>query len=334
MLQRRLRISILGLIISGLFISPFSGCKQEFFLRFHSEQPVSSKACAKCHIDIYEEWEPSSHAAAWVSEAFLYSLSETGTVVCWGCHAPRAYLPSHKGRPVLRGSNLIEGVNCTACHTIGCSHITVIDADIPEDEEDDRDTIESSTQPCSACHEGTYSQWLEYFKKKEGITDLKTCVECHMPEVQRALMPASQAPSEFSLKKRFYPSPTFKAPSRSALSLKTSKIIETSSGGIDVELMLCNHGAGHHIPSGRYGYREVRLEVQLDGKDSTPVQTKRFFIEMGNALTPGWNGPYRFHFDHRGELLNARVTRVDRKGEEQAILGLLSFRLEDKRTAP
>ena len=155
------------------------GCSNKY-LRFTEKRPVSSIECAECHPEIYDEWKQSHHAEAWNRKSYAKILSETGTVVCWSCHAPVVYSPTRTEKPPLRESNIVEGVNCTACHAEKCPHIQLIDPSFSKKDADDHSLKKDSAKICGACHETTYLEWERYVQKASARSRSKSCVQCHM----------------------------------------------------------------------------------------------------------------------------------------------------------
>jgi hypothetical protein len=110
-----------------------------------------------------------------------------------------------------------------------------------------------------------------------------------------------------------------------AITIETGKINTSPTGGLEVELYILNHGAGHRIPTGNFGFKEIRLAVWMDHREEK-AQGVNFYLEMGTSLGPGRNGPYSFHFEERGAVLHAKVVQRDVQGAIVAELSHLTLR--------
>lgn len=306
----------------------FSCTSDEIFLSFTRKRPVTSRECGVCHPQIHEEWASSPHARAWSRESYSTILALTDTVACWACHAPVIFSPQEGSKPDLRESNLIEGVNCTACHADICPNVHVTDAEALSDVLDSPWKQQSSSL-CGTCHIGTYEQWVVYAADPGSLN----CVECHMHQrsTEKIKTDRDGPVPRMTSGNGKHRGHSFTRADRGSMVMDVQKIKSSSQGGLTVELVLDNRIAGHWIPSGWYGYREVRLEVWLDDAAPDPGAVHRFFVEMGSALEPGSNGPYRVSFPGTGEVLNARVVRVTREGEVLHVLGRISVDIADTR---
>jgi hypothetical protein len=306
----------------------FSCTSDEIFLSFSRKRPVSSRECGVCHEQIFAEWSSSFHALAWARESYTEILALTDTVACWACHAPVVYSPREGFKPDLRESNLMEGVNCTACHADICPNVQVTDAEALSSMLDGP-WQQQSSRLCGTCHISTYEQWLEYAEEPGSLT----CVECHMRKRstrERMTGPDGPVP-RLTAGKGKHRGHSFPRVDRGSMPIHVKRIEFPSSGGITVEIVLENRVAGHSIPSALYGYREARLEAWLDDAVPDERDAHRFFVEMGTALTPGINGPYHVSLAGTGKVLNARLVRVNREGEALYELGRVSADIMDTR---
>lgn len=300
------------ILLAALVPLFFHGCRNEAFLRTSFSPPPSAQKCAGCHDTIFLDWLRSAHRDAWSDEDYMNGLAETGTSACSACHAPEVLSLLDGTRPVLRESNLMEGVNCLACHGADCPKVIVED---PGASRFSRGVSlkDDTSGLCRICHVSTYEEWLEFSARRETGEKTPGCVECHM---QGHDLGQEQPPDPEAI-----PSHAFLPRYEDSVHIEVTSIEETASGGWDVELVLNCRRAGHRIPTGDYGFREVRLEVWLDDIETAEIHFKRFFVEMGNALEPGRNGPFRFSLEHPGETLSVRVRRLGMHGKQVAILG-------------
>src|SRR4051812_981832 len=94
-----------------------------------------SRACAKCHTSIYEDWESSMHAHSLTSPVMIVQTNQVVAAdlskpenagleeFCTGCHSPvsssfteTGTLPLTSKKPVL-SEDLQEGISCVPCHS-------------------------------------------------------------------------------------------------------------------------------------------------------------------------------------------------------------------------
>lgn len=301
-----------------------SGCKEEEPFRVILKPDPSSKECASCHEAVYHEWVDSPHGKSWTRKAFQESLVHTNTDVCQGCHAPRPIYLTDSAPPDPRKVHVPEGVNCVSCHATGCPHLgtTAGSRGASTRAAWKRDSV----RLCGSCHRDTYEEWKGYSFKRSAS---KTCPDCHMPRLSRS--PPLRGPVEGgggAEGEQRYSNHAFKPLYSESVTLEVTGVYRRESGGLEVGIELHNRTAGHGIPTGHYGYREVRLDVWLGDLGSGEVLSKRFFIEMGTSLQPGRNGPFRFYFEGEGDVLHARVVRVGMSGEELGVLGNYESELE------
>ena len=293
------------------------GCKQAVHLQTSAIRPISSENCSGCHREIFAAWLHSPHRTAWSNEEYRNSLAETGTSACFGCHAPRVLEDGRKAE--LRESNLMEGVNCLACHGGACPHVTLEGAGGGMSRVNPPDPVDRRSALCGICHTGTFEEWRDYASAAAAGSDgpPKDCVDCHMGADMDG---NDHAGHGFALRYG------------KNIAIEVSGIEARPGGGHRVEILLCNRVAGHALPSGYYGFKEVRLEVWFGDRTDESVQSRRFFVELKNALQPGWNGPYCFTFEADGDLLHAQVRRLGPGGKEIAILGAYTAGLREIRS--
>jgi hypothetical protein len=93
---------------------------------------LGSEACARCHEDIFEQWNESAHHFSsfnnqWYRKSIEYMQEVAGTKParwCAGCHDPAPLFSGMMEKPVreiLHEPEAQAGLGCTACHAI--SHV-------------------------------------------------------------------------------------------------------------------------------------------------------------------------------------------------------------------
>ena len=163
----------------------------------------------------------------------------------------------------------------------------------------------------------------------------ETCQDCHMPAVKRKLI-QDEPWQKLHVKKEG------KAHTFSSLSaLKINKdFIELTFTGINEEnnqikgnVEILNSKVNHSIPTGKYGYREVLLLINLKDNFGRIVKSEQesMFIEMGTQLKPGEKRVYSFEFDIDGENgvkeLEAVLSRTNFNRTEKTLLAKVELEL-------
>ncbi len=106
---------------------------------------MESKACAKCHSEIYDEWKASMHHMSSFNNPFYRKSIEymqpisgiQATKWCAGCHDHAVLLNGMMDRPVSEIADTPEGqsgMGCLSCHAVTKVKSTMGNADIVIDE--------------------------------------------------------------------------------------------------------------------------------------------------------------------------------------------------------
>jgi hypothetical protein len=335
-------------IISIMAIS--SGCKlienlhPELAMR--GEDSMGSHKCGECHVDIYNEWAESSHSKSYTSEEFRVATNNYEFKFCIRCHVPETIFTSlevnsdktaislsksKNGEIAPRDFNLNDGVDCHGCHlTVDCTlagpHAGISPHPIEKKEE-----LFKSSELCGKCHVDTFEEYLTLV----GNGNDETCQDCHMPAVKRKLI--QDEPWQKLHVKKEGKAHTFS--SLSALNINKD-FIELTFTGINEEnnqikgnVEILNSKVNHSIPTGKYGYREVLLLINLTDNFGRIVKSKQesMFIEMGTQLKPGEKRVYSFEFDIDGENgvkeLEAVLSRTNFNRTEKILLARVELEL-------
>jgi len=94
---------------------------------------MTSEACARCHRDIYDQWNSSAHHFSsfnnqWYRKSIEYMQDVVGTKPskwCAGCHDHAVFFNGRFDRPIKEQINTPEaqaGLACTSCHSITRVH--------------------------------------------------------------------------------------------------------------------------------------------------------------------------------------------------------------------
>jgi tetratricopeptide (TPR) repeat protein len=97
---------------------------------------MTSQSCAKCHKDIYEQWNSSAHHFSsfnnqWYRKSIEYMQDVVGTKPskwCAGCHDHAVFFNGRFDRPIKEQIDTPEaqaGLACTSCHSITKVHSTM-----------------------------------------------------------------------------------------------------------------------------------------------------------------------------------------------------------------
>jgi Cytochrome c554 and c-prime len=301
-------------LVIGALLS-VQGCSPDVDPQVAAGVPAP-EACASCHAVIAAEWEASSHARAWTSEAFRGASLDYTRAECLGCHAPQSLLVT-EGRPALRDDRREDGVDCQACHDHGCGRASEGGA-----ERHPVSALHRSPELCGRCHGRAWEEYQTY--AAEGTP---TCQECHMPAVRRNLTqpggvasalwvyfqePVEQRRHTFHLRGVEW--------SRRAVDLR----FDTRRRGevVEVEVDLTCR-LPHHLPTGEQrGAGAIRLRVEgRDAQGADLVRAEEQFARDGTALVPGETWSLREQFP--ADVVEV-VLRLERLREGQGPLVLIT----------
>lgn len=249
----------------------------------HQEIPeglssISASSCGVCHQEIYEEWKESTHAIAFQDLQFQEELKKDNILTCLNCHTPlqnqQEFIvngiingdyktPAKVPNPHFDKALQQESITCASCHVrsgkiIGTMGIT----DAPHETVKDVDFLSESL--CTSCHNvvdelnpvlvctfETGDEWEKGWAIEEG----KTCISCHMPEVERSIFPGIE---NRKAHKHHFPGsgipkfPEMEVERLEGLEITESEIQESYSieDSLHYILTLENKYAGHSVPTG------------------------------------------------------------------------------------
>ena len=264
--------------------------------------PNSAKTCGQCHKDFYQEWHGRSHAKAWVNPVYQDAIKKVkDPASCHNCHIPEQVLKRLGKKPSVRTELLDEGINCVACHQSGDAihgpfgattdaHPTVKDPTFNQAD---------SKALCMGCHNlkiGPVLPLARDFEEAKLGEKGKSCVGCHMPEIERhlAIAPATGKPTGEKRKTRDH---RVLGPYDVEYCAKAFALAARKDGN-DVVLAVTNE-AGHRVPGltlreFKFTVRQVDAagkelggdEIVLSSENDLPVATTRefrFAQKPGNA---------------------------------------------------
>lgn len=289
--------------------------------------------CGECHVEIYEEWRSSKHAAAFANESFKELTLDYQVEACLPCHIPETV--ATEGKQIrARHYYRDEGVTCIACHLIDGEHHGPFFSSgmtTPHATQADPDFY-FEADLCGTCHRGTFRSWSTA-RERDG--SVRTCQQCHMAPVRRKLTQATGLVSgvfvalhdEFDLRRH-----TFDArivPEVDAVGFAVKYDAGSSERGwITVTNLL-----PHPIPTGDYGFRRALLTVTFTGLDGPQIEIlkEELVKDLGTQLDPGGSisvalpdlGGARSAKSRSAKsrsaksgLFHLRLTRVDQQGRE------------------
>ena len=273
-----------------------------------------ARFCGACHGQIRREWETSAMGKSWKNPVFQVFLTdakaELGEKVlasCVACHAPAAAVTADYKfeSPVSQ-----EGVTCNFCHNVSAVDPSPSPASYTFDAANpllmrgpysDSDPgsahgfvyseIHTKGEFCAACHEhaaaatgipieATYSRW-----KASKAAGGKQCQDCHMP------LHAGEAAPNISKRSRGKVHAHSFRGAHGVGALDSVVVLGAAVEGGRLKLSVANRRAGHALPGGGGGMREIALSVTFFGAageslSSASVQTYGIQYADAKGATP------------------------------------------------
>ena len=183
---------------------------------------LAAEECGVCHQAVYEEWRQSTHREALHDIQYLAELAKEDSPkwLCLNCHIPlqdqREYIVAGDSRLEDRGDDIRfllkepnprfdanlqqDSVTCATCHVRrdgdGRSYVVAPKSEgrAPHPVEVDREFLHET---CKRCHNPGLAQltvtfvcWFDTVEELAAgpYAGKKDCVDCHMPETNRALV--------------------------------------------------------------------------------------------------------------------------------------------------
>jgi len=294
---------------------------------------LSAASCAPCHARIHEEWRASMMGRAMTDPVFVADYQAQGKpFICLRCHAPlaeqqplhawgllsvRPLIPMGLPNPTFDAALQSEGVTCVVCHLEDGAMVGLLDgaqAPHPVRRADPQ-------RVCARCHQleipplsnldrpitDTVEEW-ERWKAGAGRTD--TCVDCHMPEVERVV--GLGGPTRVGHAHTWHGAWDEEM-------LRSGLSTEAWREGDEVVVRLENL-AGHNYPTGdparalvvRAGNNEIVLARR--------VPLPRLVDEGDNTLLPGERREIRLPAADHIQVLYERIRFLDVEAEDASIV--------------
>ncbi len=207
--------------------------------------------CGKCHKAIYAEWKESYHGRAMSDPLFRELSAGVNKEECIRCHAPVNLRDSGWETPIARSDQREDAISCLSCHNangrMAGPHQGLKGACRPVYDPQQTDVVKM----CFVCHNqhDTGNEWLRGPYSPEAPEprqrDAKTCLDCHMPEVERPLVEGF--PVRKGRRHTWFGGHSLAQLEKAAkLDVVTEKL---PGGGHRFRVFVTNVGAGHAIPT-------------------------------------------------------------------------------------
>ncbi len=276
----------------------------------------SPSYCQTCHAEIYSQWSTSTHSHAFqdpIYQTFLRRVSEkTGgrsDQFCVSCHAPLATVTNSVPKMLFEGGKqpalLTDSVSCMFCHTISGSEVQVMKVSLGAflyprvgqtrilyGRHADASPDAHPTQPskfllnsdlCGTCHrfahpasgreiQNTFEEW----KLSPYAATGTRCQDCHMTAYAGKVAETGKERPELHAHV-FIGGHTEMIRKAATVTVNAGWSKKDRKDALDVSVGVTNVGAGHLIPTGIPGIREMWLEVTIFSGQQSVVTEKRAF---------------------------------------------------------
>lgn len=289
--------------------------------------PDSAATCAKCHTEIHGEWKDRAHAKAWTDPVFQASLKERSRPeACYACHIPAAVLDRLGSKPATRDDLKDEGVTCIACHKKdGAMHGPFGAKTDAHPSEKNPAFAASSNALCASCHSTKIGPVLPLgkdFEEAKLAEHNKSCVGCHMTEVERhhAVSMVTGQPVGEKRKGRKH---DILGPDDAEFCARAFKL-SAKEDGKDHVLVIGNE-AGHRVP-GLTLRKFVFVVRSLDG-DGKALGEQKVEISSENELKVQEKREFRFAAKAGTDKLEVEIEHWF-QGQKRATVKKLGVEIE------
>jgi len=289
------RVAALGAFVSVLVAElwfALSARCDDFYPRKNRVKGTSPAACAECHRDIVQQWKRSAHAEAWTDPEYVEATDQRALGSCLPCHAPKPLLEQAESEPAeLRERRRTTGVDCHACHAVGCAYAGRYDTFGPHGMKHDTTRLPCS-KFCGRCHEYEHEEYTKLYKPSVAKDKRPSkCTGCHMPAYYSRLTQGhllSLIHPKRLVHDHSFPVWTDRV-LRGAVEVSEVSVVRHDEKHVDVSFTLTNQGAGHRIPTGKYGHRELKITAELLDADGHVLAGggTSLFGSRQNGLEPG-----------------------------------------------
>ena len=310
--------SYLKWITAAIAVFIFAGCT----MNLHPELVTrgvdfpGSKKCGDCHIDIYNEWAGSFHAGSYTSEEFRTSTNNYEYKFCLGCHVPETIFTQLEEEITPREHNLNEGVDCQGCHLTKDCTLSGPHSGMGPHPMEKKEEFYRRSALCGKCHIDTFKEYLTFPDNSGDVT----CQSCHMPAIKRKLI-QDEPWQKIHIRKEgkmhtFSSSDSIKN-NKDFVKMSFTNIMKDPNKLKGI-LLVENTMNSHSIPTGKYGYKEILLLINIKNSVGNIIRTKQesMFIELGTQLKPKEKRvvPFSFNIDDISSKIykiEATLSRTD-----------------------
>lgn len=294
----------------------------------------SAAECGSCHKAIYAEWKESWHGKAMVDPLFLRLSDGLKQEECIRCHAPVPLREMDNWEtPIARNDRREDAVSCLACHQSGdgvAGPFETTGPCRPVKDDAQRDPVKI----CFACHNQhkTGDEWLAGPYAPDAPaprkTEAKTCLDCHMPWVERPLVDGGPV-----RRGRVHSWPGGHSMEQLKKAGKVDVECTVGDAGTEIRTWLTNVGAGHNIPTdARHRSFDVYVKVWdaagnvvLDPLDPDPAAQERCHtlkarLNYRNSNKPDTQVPPLARLSKMGEWAGAITVPGVKSGRGEAWL--------------
>ncbi len=258
---------------------------------------MSAEACGSCHAEIYKEWQVSMHAGAYKDPYFqAYWAHDEQNITCRWCHTPLASqwpelpttLPNStrsldglrtETNPRFDQKLQHEGVTCVACHLRdGLIQGPWRANELTAPHAVTQNTEMLSYRFCGSCHEVKEDKYQFYrnsvcgsmddFAASAHAQEGFNCQTCHMPAITRPLVQGFPARAS---RRHLWTG------GNSPQMLRFALGVTVEVGTQNAHIVVRNHRAGHHVPSGDPD-RRLRIVLEAIGGDGKVVASKDWLL--------------------------------------------------------
>ncbi|MEZ5962335.1 MAG: multiheme c-type cytochrome [Planctomycetota bacterium] len=309
MLQRLPQRLLVAALPVGAWLLPAPASPVDACTLSRAGEPDSAATCGKCHTEIHAEWQGRAHAKAWTDPVFQAALADKKRPeLCYPCHIPTPVLDKLGGKPGTRDDLREEGVTCVSCHKKGDSMHGPFGSktDAHPTEQDPTFEIGNSSALCASCHRtkiGPVLPLARDFEEAKLAEAGKSCVGCHMPEVERH-MAVSMVTGKPVGEKRKTRRHDVLGPGDADFCGKAFRLAARLDGK-DVVLVVENE-AGHRVP-GLTMRKFVFTARFLDGNKKELGSAERVEISAENELLAAEKREFRFAARDGLEMLEVEI---------------------------
>lgn len=310
--------------------------------------------CGECHAEFYAEWSTAMHSQAWTDPYFQVDWRFDGQQqICKNCHIPLdrqqeqrvlGFRDADKSDPILAPNPEFdaqlqhEGVTCAACHLREGKILGVygsVTAPHPVQKLADPNEI------CVRCHVVSGERWDAFFRfppcgtvaeiqatpQRASSGELVVappaaldCVNCHMPLVERPLVPGGEMRRA---RQHLWRGGHDPAMVKRGLDVQLRDDSGAAGNTRRVVLIVTNVGAAHYLPTGTPD-RHLTVEWRLLDAEGQVLQQQQhtlkrtvlwrpFIIDLWDTRLPRYQPrEYVFEFADTGASRPVAVEAVVR----------------------